>query len=284
MGQGSDFFPILSIQEFSQELSSSCHLLYHELRGERLIESPHKHDFFVIMLFEKGGGTHIIDFIEYPILDKQVHLLFPGQVHEWRIEEGCIGYQLMISREWFEGFIPALRYATSYYQNHPAFKVGHQEYYALLHEFQAVQQESLLQEEVSKEIIQTRIRLIALLLSKSVASTFKDFEKYSSNPILSRFLAYINQYFKQEHSVSFYAGKLHITANYLNIICKKNLNVSASSLIQDRLLLEAKRLLKVSDLPMKDIVYSLGFYDHANFSKFFKTKTGMTPSQFKDDV
>jgi AraC-like DNA-binding protein len=60
------------------------------------------------------------------------------------------------------------------------------------------------------------------------------------------------------------------------------MNTSASSLIQGRILLEAKRLLKVSEMSVKDIVYDLGFYDHASFSKFFKAQTGMTPSQFKE--
>ena len=58
--------------------------------------------------------------------------------------------------------------------------------------------------------------------------------------------------------------------------------MAASSLIYDRILLEAKRLLKVSEMSVKDIVYELGFYDHANFSKFFRSQTGMTPTQFKE--
>jgi AraC-like DNA-binding protein len=104
---------------------------------------------------------------------------------------------------------------------------------------------------------------------------------YHSNPIISKFLNLIDEHFRTERSVSFYADKLNISANYLNIVCKKNLNASASSLIQDRILLEAKRLLKVSEMSVK-ILYDLGFYDHASFSKFFKMQTGMTPSQFKE--
>lgn len=282
MRKSSDFFPVLGLQEFSETVSSDYHLLYHELHGERLIESPHKHDFFIIMLFERGVGKHIIDFIEYDIADKQVHLLFPGQVHEWQILEESIGYQLMISRQWFESFMPPLQFATSYhYQTHPVFEVSQSAYKSLFYEFKAIQQE-MTTDNISWDIVQTRIKLVSLLLSKAVEEKFRDFEKYNATPILSKFLTHINQYFATERSVSFYAEKLNITANYLNIVCKKTLNSSASSLIQDRLLLESKRLLKVSDLPMKDIVYRLGFYDHADFSKFFKKKTGMTPSQFKE--
>ncbi|MFD2554965.1 helix-turn-helix domain-containing protein [Sphingobacterium tabacisoli] len=281
MLQGSDFFPILGIQEFNEKLIPSKNLLYHELRGERLIESPHKHDFFIIMLFEKGGGTHSIDFVNYPIEDHQIHLLFPGQVHEWKIEKNSIAYQLMVSREWFEHLIPYLRFATSYYQNHPVIAIDSKEYRLLLQEFTAIHDE-MSKKEILWDIIQTRINLIALLVSQCAATKFEDFEKYNATPILSRYLAYIDRYYTEEKSVSFYADKLNITPNYLNILSKRTLDVSASSLIQDRLVLEAKRLLKSSELSMKDIVYSLGFYDHANFAKFFKKKTGMTPSEFRE--
>ncbi|ERJ57238.1 helix-turn-helix domain-containing protein [Sphingobacterium paucimobilis] len=281
MQQGHDFFPTLGLQEFKEKHSNSSQVLYHELRGKRLIDAPHKHDFFIIMLFEKGGGTHTIDFVNYPIEDHHIHLLFPGQVHEWQITADSIGYQLMVSREWFEHFIPHLRFATPYYQNHPVIGTSPTDYSALKQEFAAIQDE-ISKKDVLWDIVQTRIKLIALLLSRCAETQFKDFEKYTTNPIISKFLLYIDRYYVEQRLVSFYADKLHITPNYLNILTKKVLDVPASSLIQDRLILEAKRLLKSTELSMKEIVYSLGFYDHANFSKFFKKRTGMTPSAFRE--
>ncbi|ASW76280.1 AraC family transcriptional regulator [Chryseobacterium piperi] len=281
MNHQSDHFPVLGIQVFNENQSKGCQLLFNELHGERSIDDPHKHDFFIINLFEHGKGSHTIDFIKYPIENHQIHLVFPGQVHQWVIEKETIGYQLMISREWFEGFLPALRFSWSYYQNHPVINVSEEMYQLLLYEFKAIQKE-LNKETVFLDLIQKRSEVIGLLISKSVEGVFKDFEIYNSNPIISKFQNFIDQYFKEERSVSFYAEKLNISANYLNIVCKKSLNTSASSLIQDRILLEAKRLLKVSEMSVKDIVYDLGFYDHASFSKFFKAQTGMTPSQFKE--
>ncbi len=281
MSQPSDYFPILGIHEFAEKQSQGCDLLFNELSGARSIDEPHKHDFFIINLFEKGKGNHIIDFVEYQVGDHQIHLVFPDQVHQWTIEKETVAYQLMISREWYENFLPALRFSSSYYFQHPAFTVSEEIYQLLLHEFQAIKKE-LHEEKTFWEVIKKRSELIGLLISKSVEGAFKDFEVYNSNPIISKFLNLIDEHFKTERSVSFYADKLSISANYLNIVCKKNLNSSASSLIQDRILLEAKRLLKVSEMTVKDIVYDLGFYDHASFSKFFKAQTGMTPSQFKE--
>jgi AraC-like DNA-binding protein len=281
MNYQSDYFPILGIYEFAEKQSKGYNLLFNDLSGERNIEEPHKHDFFIINLFEKGKGVHIIDFVEHQINDHQIHLVFPDQVHQWTISKETVAYQLMISREWYESFLPTLRFSSYYYYQHPAFNVSEDIYALLLHEFQAIKKE-LIEKKIFWELIQKRSELIGLLISKSVERAFKDFENYHSSPIISRFLNLIDEHFKAERSVAFYAEKLNISANYLNIVCKKTLNMSASSLIQGRILLEAKRLLRVSEMSVKDIVYDLSFYDHASFSKFFKAQTGMTPSQFKE--
>lgn len=279
----SEYFPVLGIQDFIENQNSDGQLLFNELHGERSIDLPHKHDFFIINIFQKGSGTHIIDFVSYPIKDHQIHLVFPDQVHQWDIEKGTVGYQLMISRNWFESFLSSLRFSALFYQNHPVVELSEDVFQYLLYEFQWIQKE-MQTEKTFWEMIQKRCEIIGLLISRLVEEIFKDYETFHSNPLISKFLNLIDLNFKNERSVSFYAEKLHISANYLNIISKKTLHTSASSLIQNRILLEAKRLLKVSEMSVKDIVYDLGFYDHASFSRFFKSNTGMTPSQFKEYI
>ncbi len=282
MEHPSDYFPVLGIREFSEDQSQGCNLLFHELHGARSIDEPHKHDFFIVILFEHGAGIHTIDFESYPIEDSQVHMVFPDQVHQWEMKQETVGYQLMISREWFGSFMDALRFSASYYQKHPVFSISAKVQQELLREFRSVQQ-ALTEKSVFRELIRTRIQLIALILSKTVETTFNDTEVYHSNPLIARFRLLVDTYFKTERSVSFYAEKLNVTANYLNVLCKKNLSLAASAFIQERILLESKRLLKGSEMTVKDIVYELGFYDHASFSRFFKAQTGISPSQFREE-
>ncbi|KFC20348.1 AraC family transcriptional regulator [Chryseobacterium sp. FH1] len=283
MNQQSDHFPILGIQDFSENQNSGGQILFNELHGERSIDSPHKHDFFIINIFEKGKGNHTIDFVSYQIQNCQVHLVFPDQVHQWHIEKGTIGYQLMISRSWFENLLSSLRFSALFYQNHPVVDLSDHLFQSFLYEFRSIQKE-MEGQNIFWKMVQKRCEIIGLMISKSVEARFKGYDAIHSNPVISKFLNLIDSNFKVERSVSFYADKLHISANYLNIICKKILNTSASSLIQNRILLEAKRLLKVSKMSVKDIVYDLGFYDHASFSKFFKSNTGMTATQFKEEI
>ena len=92
----------------------------------------------------------------------------------------------------------------------------------------------------------------------------------------------IDRFFNEESSVHFYADKLNITPNYLNILSQRYLKIPASDVIKQRTILEAKRLLTSTDLSIKEIAYMLGFNDNTYFSKVFKKYVGKTPGDFKE--
>lgn len=274
--------PVIGIQEFRKgQLTGRDELLFNELHGERHIDKPHKHDFFIIMLFDKGEGVHTIDFRDYKLGDKQVHVLFPGQVHQWKIGHKTVGYQLMIDHVFFEHFVPYFRYAITNYINHPVIPLSDESFRLLKYEFDAIKDE-LNTGNSLKHVISARAAVIAAIVSKEAERLFVEFKVYQSNPRLVQFNVLIEQHFKEEKLVSFYASKLNITANYLNILCKKKFSASATQLIQRRVLLEAKRLLQSTDCSVKEIAYELGFVDHAYFSNFFKSQTGATPTEFRE--
>lgn len=276
-----DSVPIISIQSFRKgQLAGRDELLFNELHGERHIDKPHKHDFFVIILFDKASGIHNIDSKNYPINNKEIHILFPGQMHKWQINDGTIGYQLMTERSFFEQFAPYFRFSFTNYQNHPVIKLSDEAFSKLMYEFNAIKEE-LKSENSLVHLINARAAVIAAIVSKEAEQIFTEFKVYQSNPRLAKFNMLIDEFYKEEKSVVFYAEKLHISANYLNILCKKHLKVSATQLIQQRIIIEAKRLLKSGDLSIKEIAFELGFTDHAYFSNFFKAQTDLTPSEFR---
>ncbi|KIC95085.1 AraC family transcriptional regulator [Flavihumibacter solisilvae] len=270
------------MQEFRKgQLAGRDELLFNELRGEKHIDKPHKHDFFIIILFDRAKGIHTIDFHDYPIENRQVHVLFPGQVHRWDIEPKTIGYQLMIDRVFFERFAPYFRFSFTNYMNHPVIPLVNNSFKLLKYEFDAIKDE-LSTGNSLKDIISARAAVIAAIVSKEAENLFTDLKVYQSNPRLANFKMLIERHFKEEKLVNFYASKLNISANYLNILCRKNLGVSATQLIQQRVLLEAKRLLQSTELSIKEIAFELGFIDHAYFSNFFKTQTRATPTAFRE--
>lgn len=102
-----------------------------------------------------------------------------------------------------------------------------------------------------------------------------------SNIVLEDFLLLVRDYHTKERSLSFYADKLYLTPKYLSKLIKSVSGKSAHEWIDSFVILEAKNLLKYSDMSIKSIVYELNFPNQTTFYRFFKTKTGMTPSEYR---
>ncbi|WP_235925582.1 helix-turn-helix domain-containing protein [Pontibacter burrus] len=253
---------------------------YIQVQGEQHIDKPHKHDFLMLLLFEEGSGTHTIDFEEYAVESGQLHLLLPGQVHRWSLGQNTLAYQLMISRPVFEIFSSSLELSFVLYQKQPVISLSSEAFRKLRYEFQAVRDE-LNSKPIDWIIIKLRSQIIAQLVSHEAESRNELFSVYRAAPALVKYHNLIDRYFQEQKTVAFYAEKLHISANYLNILCKRHLQVSAMYLIQNRVMLEAKRLLRATELSVKEIAFELGFSDLAYFSNFFKRQTGSSPRSFR---
>jgi len=96
-----------------------------------------------------------------------------------------------------------------------------------------------------------------------------------------QFIQLLNQHFKQESSLQFYADHMNITQKQLVLICKKGVGWSPKAIMQEKLLREAKRLLLFDIMSVKETGYELGFTEPTNFVKFFQQHTGISPKNYK---
>lgn len=272
-------FPTLGLEHFQENARNEVRLLDHLIHGKNTITAPHKHDFFLFFLVEQSAGTHTIDFVDYPVADHQIHLLLPGQVHHWQLASDTKGYQLMLSQALVQTFTDYLRFSPVL--TTPILSLDHKSYLVFQQEFDQLSAElGALQPDWT--LIGLRCRIISRLISRELERN-PSFPAMAS-PVLVNYLQLLEENYKTEKSVSFYADRLHVTPNYLTILCKKYLGLSAGQMIHNRSLLEAKRLLQVTDTSIKEISYELGFEDLANFSNFFKKQTEVSPRAFRQKL
>lgn len=92
----------------------------------------------------------------------------------------------------------------------------------------------------------------------------------------------IDEHFRKERQISFYAEKLAMTPDRLNDHVKRATGVTAGHLIRHRVLTEAKRQLVFTNQPIHEIAYDLAFSDPSHFTRFFRKQTGATPQAFRE--
>lgn len=131
------------------------------------------------------------------------------------------------------------------------------------------------------------------LLSEQLLVSFAQLNSVQSHAKSSRpltrqeeraqeFVSLIEQHFNSAKTVKFYADQLNISSVQLTRTCKNILNRSPNDLIISRKLLEAKKLLKFSQLSIYEIAHTLSFNNIGYFSRLFKLKNGVSPSDYRN--
>ena len=100
--------------------------------------------------------------------------------------------------------------------------------------------------------------------------------------IFEQFMTLLNDHHQTERSVGFYADKLCVTPKYLSKLIKESSGKTAAEWIDEYVILEAKTLLKYSDMTIQEIAYNLNFSTQSFFCKYFKHQTGITPGEYKE--
>jgi AraC family transcriptional regulator, transcriptional activator of pobA len=249
-----------------------------------LVPFPHRHDFYHLVVVTEGKGWHEIDFRRSKVGAFQVYFMKPGQVHSWMLHPKTRGFVVE--------FGGAALFEKSYDQlpDHIDFSdVSKSSQDSLLGLLELMLDEY----EKRRGDFETSLRhfLVPLLIELSRASSNQSSAKFSSNsagiasnsdPILQRFVQLVEEFFKSEHSVTFYAHHMKTTPKAITMRVTRGLGKSARAVIQDRVLLEIKRLLAYSDLSIAQIAYALGFEDPNYFARFFKKATGLSPMAFRE--
>lgn len=247
----------------------------------------HRHTFYHMVLFTKGGGSHTVDFRQFKVKAGQMYFMIPGQVHSWNFEGETDGYIVNFSEDIFRPFLADQEYLErfSFFSGEAAEGVLQLDTRnAVLVEtcFRNIIEEVKQGNVFSLDLIRASLLRIFNLVAGTIAgTTMASAPQHSNRVVLDNFRKLVNKHFAQYKLPKDYAALLYITPNHLNAVCQDFLGRSAGEIIRDRILVEAKRLLVNADTTISDIAYQLNFTDNSYFTKFFKKYTGTTPEEFK---
>jgi AraC family transcriptional regulator, transcriptional activator of pobA len=279
--------PVYGISEFylpKNETSFYVNRLSDHLLSHQFVNKPHSHSTYIAVLFTKGTGIHYIDFQTYPVQPWSVFLLSPGQVHSWDLSDDTDGFVFFHTRSFYDD--ASYTHKVNDYpffflsQNYPMVNVPEHAHSTIENLFLQIFVEANSNFLYKQLKIHTMVTTIYIELARLYQNKEIHFE--SENHLRVRMLLRLIDTFFVTHKLpNQYAEMMHMSTRHLSRICNEILDKNTGELIQERVVLEAKRLLIYSKSTVSDVAFSLGFEDVSYFNRFFKSQSGITPKEFR---
>lgn len=268
-------------KNLKSEMNIRKNIAYFEIVGASSIDNYRSPDSYVFLLIESSTGIHTIDYIDYKQNDHQIRVSFPGQIHSWRTGHTAKGHKLIVSKQFIEKSVTSPLFFSLRSNQYPVIDLDKKNFLELEKIFIDIKTE--LSFRVKRKIIlRLKVQLAILLINDQIERRVEYQNVGKMVLIIQKFDKLLEEHYKVLKTVKGYADFLCISPNYLNILCQKNFNMSAKKIINQRIILEAKRLLQGSTMTIKEIAFDLGFVEVAHFSTFMKSKTGISPKQYRE--
>ncbi|ODS86341.1 MAG: AraC family transcriptional regulator [Cytophagaceae bacterium SCN 52-12] len=270
-------------------------LNHHILQNQCQVTKPHIHSFYQIIWFKAGTGKHFVDFNGYDVIDNTFFFIAPNQVHYFDDHTGYEGTLIHFN----EAFLVKSESETDFFLRSNLFNNPYQQPYFCI----GTDNEGVLETYISqiKREFENDNDFGRELILRNYLESFliqiqrrKNAGERSSGHLpelvnekrlqLARFVNLVDENYKKGLSIAEYARLLHVSTRSLSDLTGQLLSKTPSQMIQERIILEAQRLLLYSNLNVNQIGYRLGFDDASYFVKYFKKHTGISPSEFRRSV
>lgn len=245
--------------------------------------NPHRHEYEELLIITCGNPAHFIDFFEETVAAPVVIYVAQGKVHEFipdaETRGWCIRYRNDFIREsnfhFFSNYLDHINFTFDPGSCRQKIGILCE---LILHEFNHHPDKP----DIYRHLLSA---LLAKLEAEGSHHLPPDLESRSPHQIAFRnFLHILEDNFTRPLGVGFYAEKLNTSVRNLNLVCQKVFGKSVSEIIETRKLIEARRLLLNSPMSISEIGYSLGYSEKSYFTRVFRKKTGLTPSDFRSTI
>ncbi|HEA29822.1 MAG TPA: AraC family transcriptional regulator [Leeuwenhoekiella sp.] len=250
---------------------------------------PHRKDyyFFAFILDVKEYSRHWIDMKPYDLEARKLYFTEPSQVQ--LKEESCAlhVYNINFTKEFLsldsQNAIKDLPIIQNPYRGH-ILHLTVENFKFLLNLLDKIYTEYQHKSEWQHHMLRSYVSIFLIYCSRLYTQQFEKEKEQPESLLLVDFLELVDKEYRAQHEVSQYAAQLHISAGYLGDTIKQQSGKSAIAHIQERIILEAKRLIYFTEESMKEVAFSLGFEDASYFNRFFKRHTDFTPLAYKKHI
>lgn len=245
---------------------------------------PHAHpDHMQVMLVADGGGTIRMEDRALPVPSPGVLVIPAGIVHQIDFDPGTDGHVVTAALECLAAAgaqDPALLRAAGTPAAYPLEGIG-VDVGAAIDAFRTLHREFIWAAPGRRAaIIAQFTRILVLVLRLSITHSAPAI-RAADLDLLVRYRAAVEDHFRTRRSPAFYAGLLAVTPARLNAACKARAGRTASDIIHDRLLTEAKRYLIYTESSVAQVAHLTGFDDPAYFNRFFARRVGCSPGAYR---
>ena len=283
--------PVYSIEEVAiRGNMPSFEVLTLELafnKAKRNIVGSHRHDFYESFLLHSGSGFISIDFVDYQLSAPLLFFLSPGCVHSWDKSIMASGLTLRFTTEFMVSNVSSSSHSPELFifvtiGGSPVIHLNGEQFDKFRSFGMMMESEYATPRIKQDEALRCYLKLWlieALRISKEQGLIPVEGK---GAPLTRPFLSLVEANFIINASVSDYAERLGVTPSHLCESVRKTINRSAAEIIRSRILIEAKRLLRHTDMCVSEIAYHLSFEDPSYFARYFKKYCSITPSLFRN--
>jgi len=253
-----------------------------------LIRAHRHRNLFQILLIEEGGGEMIFEAATLPFASPAAILVPPTTAHGFR-------FQADVTDGWVVSFTEDVAEALGERSGEalkrlktlaaePVIPLGQATEIRRLGALcRDLHEESSLAREGFRLAMRGLLALVAIEVARLAASRARTgvVTLAAADATVEALRRLVDEHFRKERLISFYADKLAMTPDRLNDHVKRATGVTAGHLIRQRVLTEAKRQLVFTAQPIHEIAYDLAFSDPSHFARFFRKQTGTTPHEFR---
>lgn len=254
------------------------------LGGKDMVQDLHRHDYFYVLALEQGQGKHEIDFTSYPVRNHSVFFMRPGQVHQLQLTSNSTGYLMHFKSDFYHPTDKASEQLLRKASNKNLCALDAKRFGKLSAILKNIFREYRDQQEGYQAVIRFNLGIffIELLRHQQSKNSLDGANTYTMQR-LEAFLDLLDTHIFKQKQVSQYADMLHLSTYQLNAITKDALGKTSSEVINDRIIMESKRLLLATTNQVNQIAYHLGYEDASYFIRFFKKHTGYSPETFRNN-